>query len=66
MKKQRAFAGVNVLLLFMLFMSATWWYNGYKLTQCDFDALYKCEAIHGLGLFAAPASVVTVWFSTDK
>lgn len=66
MKKQRVFDGFNVVLLAMLFMAATWWFNAYKLTQCDFDAPYKCEVLHGIGLFVVPASVATAWFSTDK
>lgn len=34
-------------------------FNIVKLTDCDFEAPYRCEAIHGIGLFP-PAAIVTV------
>lgn len=39
--------------------------NIVKLTDCDFEAPYRCEAIHGIGLLP-PVALVTVWFTTDK
>lgn len=44
---------------------ACWFTNVYQFTQCDFDAPYRCEAIHGAGLFG-PIAIVTVWFETDS
>jgi len=40
--------------------------NAYKFAGCDFDADYKCEAIHGVGIIVPPAAFVTVWFSSDR
>ena len=40
--------------------------NGYKLSQCDFEAPYKCEAIHGIGVIIPPAAFVTFWFDHDS
>lgn len=51
------FLGIIGLLAFVL--------NIVKLTDCDFAAPYRCEAIHGIGLLP-PAAIVTVWFATDK
>lgn len=39
--------------------------NIYKLTKCDFSAPYRCEFIHGIGLFP-PASFITAWFDSDE
>lgn len=40
--------------------------NGYKLSKCDFEENYKCEAIHGIGVIVPPAALVTMWFAADK
>ncbi len=45
-------------------LGTCWCVNLYKLTQCDFEAPYKGEVIHAVGLIG-PAAVVTVWFD-DK
>lgn len=39
-----------------------WPMNAYRLTLCDFEAPYKCEVIHTIGVVVPPAAVVTVWF----
>lgn len=57
-----AFFAIPVIL--MLLTVAVWGTNVYKLTQCDFQAPYKCEAIHGVGL-VPPLAFVTVWFDHD-
>jgi hypothetical protein len=35
--------------------------NAVKLIQCDFDAPYKEEVIHAIGIFVPPVSWVTCW-----
>ena len=50
--------------LFISFVAA-YGTNAYKFWQCDFESNWKCEFIHGVGIFP-PASYVTVWFGTDK
>lgn len=42
-----------------------WIINFAKLTDCDFKAPYKCEAIHGSGILPL-LSLVTVWFDADE
>ena len=64
MKNQKGNVGVLVLL-FIVFMAGSWLVNFYKLTQCDFEADYKCEAIHGVGIIPW-VHVATVWVGTDK
>lgn len=44
---------------------APWLINGYKFINCDFEASYRCEIIHGLGVVMPPASLFTVWFGHD-
>ena len=44
---------------------AAWFVNFYKVTQCDFEAPYKSEVLHGLGVFCPPAAIITVWFDSN-
>lgn len=60
MKTTITSAGAVVLILVVL-----WVFNFVKLTRCDFESPWKCEAIHGIGLFP-PIQVLTVWFGTDE
>lgn len=67
MKKQCGF--ISIMMLFVLLMwggiIVSWCYNLVELTECDFEAPYKCEAVHGIGLFP-PAAVVTAWIDVGK
>jgi len=54
-----------VIFLYLFFIFS-WCYNLYEFTQCDFESDYKCEAVHGLGVFVPQTSVVTVFFDTDE
>lgn len=49
-----------VLILLGLYLSV-WVLNLIKFCQCDFDAPWKSEIIHGIGVFLPPTSIVTVW-----
>lgn len=51
-------------VLVVLFIIGCWIVNLVKLVECDFEAPYKNEAIHAIGLIPV-ASVVTVWFGVD-
>ena len=53
-------------LLLLVLLAMPWVYNGYKLTNCDFEADYKCEVIHGVGVVLPPTSWITVWFGDDS
>jgi len=39
--------------------------NVIKLSDCDFEAPYKSEVIHGIGLFP-PIGAVTGWLNVGK
>lgn len=56
-----------IALPFFLFLicAVSWVVNLVKLTDCDFAAPYRCEAIHGIGLIPV-AAPFTVWFDTGK
>jgi len=53
-----------IVLVLMIFVISCWIGNVIRLVQCDFEAPYKGEIIHTLGL-APGISLVTVWFN-DK
>ena len=55
-----------VIIFLWLAWACTWLTNVYEVTQCDFDAPYKCEVIHTVGIVIPPASIITVWFDTDS
>ena len=50
------------LVLFYLYWGISWIVNLIKFIKCDFDGPWKEEIIHGVGVFFALPSVVTVWF----
>lgn len=54
--------GGCLTILIWLFFIGCWIGNVVKLVNCDFEPSYREEVIHTIGLVAAPASVVTVWF----
>ena len=57
----------HITLLFIAVLAVTLWlWNGYKFLNCDFESNYKCEAVHGIGVFMPPASFITVWFDDDS
>lgn len=56
---------VVVSVVIVLAMLGCFIGNVIKLVGCDFEAPYKCEAVHAVGLIAAPLSLITVWYN-DK
>lgn len=54
------------VILIAVIVLAPYVVNAYKFAHCDFEADYKCEAIHATGVFVPPAAWVTVWFGTDQ
>ncbi len=50
----------------VILMIICWGVNLGKLIQCDFDAPYKGEIVHAIGVVIAPASLITVWFSDEN
>ena len=57
---------IKASLIVGLILIAAWVMNIVKLTDCDFEADYKCEIFHGIGVFTGPLAIVTVWFDDDK
>jgi len=53
------------LLIITIILLAPWVWNGVKFASCDFESNYKCEVIHGAGVFIPPAAYITVWFDDD-
>lgn len=57
----------GILLVQILIVSVIgigWVKNVIKLTQCDFEAPYKKEAIHTAGLIP-PVGMITGWMNID-
>ena len=49
-------------LIIWAYFVICWIVNFVKFLNCDFDAPYKEEIIHGIGVFTAVGAGVTVWF----
>lgn len=56
----------KTLIAIWLIVLIAWIGNIVKFTSCDFESDFKCEVIHGIGVFVVPASIITVWFDTDE
>lgn len=58
--------GLIVAVVAIVFMSSIA-VNAYQFAfKCDFEAPYKCEATHGLGVAIPPLALIAVWAETDK
>lgn len=49
------------IISFWLYMGGAWIVNLVKLLSCDFDAPYKEEFVHAIGMIPG-VSMVTCWF----
>lgn len=56
---------LSTLLIFAVIVFTPYVWNAAKFASCDFESNYKCEVIHGIGVFVPPAAWVTVWFGDD-
>ena len=70
MKNQKGYTVVELLIVvvivFMIFgVGIGWVKNIIKLTRCDFEAPYKAEIIHGIGLIP-PVGMVTGWMDVGR
>jgi hypothetical protein len=66
MKKQRGSTVLEVLALIILLAGGTGWVkNVIKLSDCDFEAPYKAEVIHTIGLIP-PIGAITGYLSLGK
>lgn len=62
MKKTEA----RIKLAVVMVLLASWIWNAVKFASCDFESDFKCEVVHGAGVFIPMAAVITVWFDVDK
>ena len=66
MKYQKGFTAVEIIIVVLILAVAVGWVkNLIKLTDCDFDAPYKCEIIHTVGLIP-PVGAITGWLDVGK
>lgn len=60
--KNSNYWGEIFTLVMLLFFLGCWLVNIVKFANCDFDAPYKEEFIHIVGIIVPPSSIITVWF----
>jgi hypothetical protein len=66
MKKQKGFTLVEMIFIpLILILIVGYGMNLHKLTQCDFEAPYKAEILHGVGIFP-PVGIFTGWMNFGK
>jgi hypothetical protein len=62
MKNETKFWAFHLFTLaFWLYMGIAWIVNLVKLLSCDFDAPYKEEFIHAIGMLPG-VSMITCWY----
>ena len=54
-----------ILAVWFIFLGS-WVWNAVKYASSDFESDFKCEVIHGAGVFIPMTSLLTVWFDVDK
>lgn len=58
--------GMMIFGAVVIFVVAVGWVmNIVKLANCDFEAPYKCEVIHTVGLIP-PVGMITGWLDVGK
>ena len=65
MTKRLTKVGKTIVLfgvLLVLLWIPTYVWNIVKLCNQDFEAAYKNEVVHAIGVGLPPASVITVWW----
>lgn len=61
MKTQRGFTRIEILIVVIfLAVGIGWVKNIIKLVNCDFEAPYKAEVVHMLGIIP-PVGMITGW-----
>lgn len=50
---------------FWILVGVSWVVNLVKLTECDFESDYKCEALHVIGLVPF-ISLGAAWVGSDE
>ena len=52
-------------IILLLLIGVGWIKNVIKLSECDFEAPYKAEIIHAVGIFP-PVGAITGWLDLGK
>lgn len=60
----QAAAGIITLIVIVAVLTG-WVKNVIKLSECDFEAPYKAEVIHCVGIIP-PVGMVTGWLNVGK
>jgi hypothetical protein len=64
--KRSIFTTAEVFVLIIVIILVVGWVkNIIKLAQCDFEAPYKCEVVHSLGVIPI-AGAVTGWIDVGR
>ena len=65
-RRMRVMKGLLILpVVLVIVVSAGWVQNIIKLTECDFEAPYKAEIIHSIGILP-PVGMITGWMDFGK
>lgn len=65
--KQKGNAALGLFFAALIVLSVCGWVsNLIKLTDCDFEAPYKCEVVHTIGVFIVPIGVFTGYMDFGK
>ena len=54
-----------VQIVILIIIGVGWVKNLIKLSDCDFEAPYKCEVVHAVGIIP-PVGMVTGWLNFDE
>lgn len=60
--KKEVFFSLIIPFVFWVYLIGSWVVNVVKFCKSDFDAPFKEEIIHGLGIILPPISMITCWF----
>lgn len=58
-------AKTSAILAILVFVAFSWAMNIIKLSRCDFEAPYRAEVIHGIGIIPI-VGMVTGWLDLGK
>ncbi len=64
MRREKGYIFLTGIIILMV-VTIGWTKNLIKLSECDFEAPYKCEVIHGIGLIP-PVGMITGWIDVGK
>ena len=63
-KLYRSALVLYIVTLVILLGSYVW--NAVELTQCDFEAPYRCEIVHGIGVVVPAVAPISLAIGSDR